>query len=123
MRHIKRYSNRKLYDTLVCHYTTLAQIAVEIRAGDEIKVVMHETGADITSQILTQIIAMEAQLVGSNVSVATLREIICKGLLPEGLLPEGLRPEGLRPEGLGPEKPCPEEVASPDGDYFSKSSE
>ena len=87
MRHIKRYSNRKLYDTLICRYTTLAEIATAVRAGDEIQVVRRETGADITSQILTQIIAMEAQLVGSNISVATLREIICKGLRPRDFVP------------------------------------
>lgn len=101
MRHIKRYSNRKLYDTLVCHYTTLAQIAVEIRAGDEIQVTMHQTGADITSQILAQVIYTEILKGRTNLSVATLREIIC----------EGLRPEGPRPEGTHEVS-----LATPDGD-------
>jgi polyhydroxyalkanoate synthesis regulator protein len=38
MRSIRRYANRKLYDTQDSHYVTLAQLTAFIRAGDEIQV-------------------------------------------------------------------------------------
>ena len=79
MRHIVRYSNRKLYDTSVGHYTTLEQVAEQVRAGDEIQVALRATGADITSQILTQVIYTEIAKGRSDVPVATLREVIREG--------------------------------------------
>ena len=56
MRTIKRYSNRKLYDQAQRHYVTLGQLAAVVRAGDELRVVDHVTGADLTAQTLAQII-------------------------------------------------------------------
>ena len=53
---IKRYSNRKLYDTNARAYVTLDEIAEMIRAGEGVRILDHESGADITNQILTQII-------------------------------------------------------------------
>jgi len=53
---IKRYPNRKLYDTEAKHYVTLEQIAQMIRDGAEVSVVDHETGDDLTSLTLSQII-------------------------------------------------------------------
>ncbi len=53
---IKRYSNRKLYDTQDSRYVTLEEIEEMIRAGKEITVVDAATGEDLTSVTLTQII-------------------------------------------------------------------
>jgi len=53
---IKRYSNRKLYDTQESRYVTLEEIEEMIRAGKEISVVDAATGEDLTSVTLTQII-------------------------------------------------------------------
>ena len=53
---IKRYSNRKLYDTQESRYVTLEEIEEMIRAGREISVVDAATGEDLTSVTLTQII-------------------------------------------------------------------
>lgn len=53
---IKRYSNRKLYDTHESRYVTLEEIEEMIRAGREISVVDAATGDDLTSVTLTQII-------------------------------------------------------------------
>lgn len=53
---IKRYANRKLYDTHAKRYVTLPDIAEMIRQGDEITVLDHASGEDITSQIQAQII-------------------------------------------------------------------
>jgi polyhydroxyalkanoate synthesis repressor PhaR len=56
MRLIKRYPNRKLYDTEDKRYVTLNGIAELIRAGHEVQVIDHATGEDLTAVTLTQII-------------------------------------------------------------------
>lgn len=56
MPQIKRYPNRKLYDTEAKRYVTLEQISQMIREGAEVSVVDHETGDDLTSLTLSQII-------------------------------------------------------------------
>lgn len=56
MPQIKRYPNRKLYNTEAKRYVTLEQIAQMIREGAEVSVVDHETGDDLTSLTLSQII-------------------------------------------------------------------
>jgi polyhydroxyalkanoate synthesis repressor PhaR len=53
---IKRYPNRKLYDTEAKQYITLDGIATLIRQGREVTVVDHATGEDLTAVTLTQII-------------------------------------------------------------------
>ena len=53
---IKRYSNRKLYDTQESRYVTLEEIEEMIRGGREVSVVDASTGEDLTSVTLTQII-------------------------------------------------------------------
>src|SRR5262249_5584890 len=57
---VKRYSNRKLYDTQESRYVTLDEIEEMIRAGKEIAVVDAASGEDLTSVTLTQII-LEAE--------------------------------------------------------------
>lgn len=56
MRLIKRYPNRKLYDTVDKRYVTLNDIARLIRDGEEIQVEDHTSGEDLTALTLTQII-------------------------------------------------------------------
>ncbi len=53
---IKRYPNRKLYDTEAKAYITLEQIASLIRDGQEVQVVDHVSGEDLTALTLTQVI-------------------------------------------------------------------
>jgi polyhydroxyalkanoate synthesis repressor PhaR len=53
---IKRYANRKLYNTATSRYITLKGIAELIEAGEEVRVVDNETGEDITSVTLSQIL-------------------------------------------------------------------
>jgi polyhydroxyalkanoate synthesis repressor PhaR len=53
---IKRYANRKLYNTETSRYITLKGIAELIEQGAEIRVVDNETGEDITSVALSQIL-------------------------------------------------------------------
>lgn len=60
-REIKRYDNRKLYDTEVSEYVSLSDIADLVRSGETVKVVDNATGEDRTSQTLTQIILEEGK--------------------------------------------------------------
>lgn len=53
---IKRYPNRKLYDTEQSCYITLRGVSELIRAGEEVQIVDNTTGMDITHEILMQII-------------------------------------------------------------------
>lgn len=69
---IKRYPNRKLYDTEAKRYVTLENIAQMIQTGREVQVIDHETGEDLTNLTLSQII-FEQEKRGS-------------GLLPRSLL-------------------------------------
>jgi polyhydroxyalkanoate synthesis repressor PhaR len=63
---IKRYSNRKLYNTQAKRYVTLEGIADLIRQGEEVQVVDHETGDDITALIQAQtIFELERKLKGA----------------------------------------------------------
>jgi PHB/PHA accumulation regulator DNA-binding domain/Poly(hydroxyalcanoate) granule associated protein (phasin) len=56
---IKKYANRKLYDTLTSRYVTLEEIAQLVRDGNEIKVVDRDKGHDLTQVTLSQIVLSE----------------------------------------------------------------
>jgi polyhydroxyalkanoate synthesis repressor PhaR len=78
MRTIRRYSNRKLYDTNESHYVTLLDLAVAVRKGDDVLVVDHVSGQDITAQTLAQSIYVE-ELKEPRVSTALLVQAIREG--------------------------------------------
>ena len=56
---IKKYANRKLYDTRASRYVTLDGIAQLVRDGHEIKVVDRDNGQDLTQVTLSQIVLEE----------------------------------------------------------------
>ena len=58
---IKRYENRKLYDTTDRTYVSLKTIAERVRAGETVQIVDQKTGQDLTVQILTQVILEEGK--------------------------------------------------------------
>jgi polyhydroxyalkanoate synthesis repressor PhaR len=60
-RRIKRYNNRKLYDTESSEYVSLSDIAELVRSGETVKVVDNATDEDLTAQTLTQIILEEGK--------------------------------------------------------------
>ena len=63
---IKKYSNRKLYDTHTRRYITLEDIARLVRGGGDVTVVQRDTGEDLTPAILSQIVAREERQGGGN---------------------------------------------------------
>jgi polyhydroxyalkanoate synthesis repressor PhaR len=75
---IKRYTNRKLYDTVESRYVTLEEISGMIKAGAEVKIVDNRTKEDLTSVTLAQII-FEEEKKTSKVGLDTLRGLIRQG--------------------------------------------
>jgi polyhydroxyalkanoate synthesis repressor PhaR len=76
---IKRYSNRKLYDTQESRYVTLDDIEEMIRAGEEISVVDAATGEDLTSVTLAQIILENERNRRAALPSAFLHQLIQHG--------------------------------------------
>ena len=58
-RTIRRYGNRKLYDVTESRYVTLAFLGERLRAGDDLAVVAHPAGTDITNETLANIVLAE----------------------------------------------------------------
>lgn len=59
--HLKKYANRRLYDTEKSNYVTLDYVTEAIRGGRQINVLDAKTGEDVTSAILTQIVLEETR--------------------------------------------------------------
>ena len=75
---IKRYANRKLYDTQHSRYVTLEQISDMIRAGDDVKIIDNKSKEDLTSVTLAQII-FEEEKKRSFMPLTAMRHIIQSG--------------------------------------------
>lgn len=91
MRLIKKYENRKLYDTRISTYVTLDDLAAMVRTNYEFTVIDNKTKADITALTLTQIIFENERRAGAGMPVPFLKEIIkSKGNLTEFLLKFGV---------------------------------
>jgi len=76
---IKRYSNRKLYDTQESRYVTLEELEGLIRAGKEISVVDVSTGEDLTSVTLAQIILENERNHRATLPTGFLHQLIKHG--------------------------------------------
>ena len=90
---IKRYPNRKLYDTDAKQYITLAGIAQFIKEGHEVQVVDNVTGSDLTALTLTQIIYEQEKSEG--------------GIFPRTLLANVIKTGGARISALQQSIPSP----------------
>ena len=75
---IKRYTNRKLYDTVESRYVTLDEIAEMVKGGAEVKIIDNRTKDDLTSVTLAQII-FEEEKKTSKMSLRMLRDLIRHG--------------------------------------------
>jgi len=72
---IKRYTNRKLYDTVESRYVTLDEIAEMVKQGVEVKIVDNRSKEDLTSVTLAQIV-FEEEKKKNQMPLSVLREII-----------------------------------------------
>jgi len=73
---IKRYANRKLYDTSARRYVTLDGIAALISQGETVHIVENETGEDITTQTLAQVILEQEKINGGVFPQVALARLI-----------------------------------------------
>ena len=73
---IKKYENRRLYDTAGSRYVNLDDLAAHIRAGREVRVVDAKTGQDLTRVVLTQIITEDAKDKPTGLPLELLRQLI-----------------------------------------------
>jgi polyhydroxyalkanoate synthesis repressor PhaR len=76
---IKRYQNRKLYDTHESSYVTLDEIAKMIKGGEDLRVIDNKTKNDITAATLTQLLYESERKAKTQPSVELLKEIIRHG--------------------------------------------
>ena len=76
---IKRYSNRKLYDTKGSTYVTLLQIAEMIREGEEVEIVDNATKEDKTDVTLALIISEELRTKPRAIPLSTLKALVRHG--------------------------------------------
>jgi polyhydroxyalkanoate synthesis repressor PhaR len=73
---IKKYGNRRLYDTSRSEYIKLEEIAALIRKGRQVRVVDVNTGEDLTRVTLTQIIVEDAKGGPAGLPLELLRQLI-----------------------------------------------
>jgi polyhydroxyalkanoate synthesis repressor PhaR len=76
---IKRYGNRKMYDTQASRYVTLDSVAALVRAGDDLRIIDNDTGEDITAVTFAQIIFEEEKRTNGLLGLPVLRWIIQQG--------------------------------------------
>jgi polyhydroxyalkanoate synthesis repressor PhaR len=117
---IKRYSNRKLYDTNDSRYVTLQQIGEMVRRGEHVRIIDNKTKEDKTEVTLALILSEDLRSKPKSVPLGTLRTLIQErgekllSQLREGpigrLIPGGAEP-GSAPEGA--EQAPPAEPAAP----------
>jgi polyhydroxyalkanoate synthesis repressor PhaR len=88
---IKKYANRRLYDTESSSYVTLDRLAAMVREGRDFQVLDAKTGDDITHQVLTQIIVEEESRGTNMLPAGFLRQLIgLYGNSMQGMVPQYL---------------------------------
>jgi polyhydroxyalkanoate synthesis repressor PhaR len=73
---IKKYENRRLYDTTNSRYVNLEEVAQLLQQGNEVRVIDAGSGEDITRLILTQIIVEDAKAPESSFPLDLLRQMV-----------------------------------------------
>jgi len=76
---VKRYANRKLYDTTSSRYVALDDVASFVRRGDEVEVTDNESGEDLTAVTLAQIILEDERKKKSFLSLPVLQDLVRYG--------------------------------------------
>jgi polyhydroxyalkanoate synthesis repressor PhaR len=76
---IKRYGNRKMYDTQASRYVTLDGVAELVRKGEDLRIVENDTGEDLTAVTFAQILLEEEKRKAGLLELPALRWIIQRG--------------------------------------------
>ncbi|MCP3873255.1 MAG: hypothetical protein GY699_08905 [Desulfobacteraceae bacterium] len=79
MHHIKKYANRKLYDTTDKKYISMVRLSELIKLGEDIVIIDNETGEDLTASIVSSLIARTSGKTESKVSSGVLIQLFRKG--------------------------------------------
>jgi polyhydroxyalkanoate synthesis repressor PhaR len=114
-RRIKRYSNRKLYDTIQRRYITLQDISRLVSQGETVEIVDHDSGQDVTAVVLAQVVADQERRLGGvwpntlfarlvqvgEARVGHLGEVLQAFLSPEEYINQCIHKRILRLQALG----------------------
>lgn len=76
---VKKYANRKLYDTQTKRYITMTELSALIKDGEEIQIVDNKTGEDLTAQVVSQLLAREKNNQDKAVPTSVLMQMLRKG--------------------------------------------
>ncbi len=76
VRIVKRYNNRKLYDTVESRYVTLPQIAELVRLGEDVRIIDNTTKEDLTSMTLAQILYEEEKKQSRALPLTALKDLL-----------------------------------------------
>ncbi len=79
MHKIKKYANRKMYDTHDKRYVTMDQLSELIKQGEEVMVIDNRTGEDITTAVISQLIGRDNKEKDKTVSSQLLMQLLRKG--------------------------------------------
>ena len=79
LRIIKRYANRKLYDTGSSRYVTLKDLAELVSEGEELRIVDNDSGEDITSKTLANVLLDAAKDRQRHLSLTHIRQVLQSG--------------------------------------------
>jgi polyhydroxyalkanoate synthesis regulator protein len=90
---IKRYANRKLYDTVQGGFTSLARIRTMVREGIEVVVLDHSTGADRTVETLSRTLSRRRNAADAGEYEEPDVALLAKLIRSPGKLTEAFNPE------------------------------
>ncbi|NOY70535.1 MAG: hypothetical protein GXP53_13800 [Deltaproteobacteria bacterium] len=76
---IKKYTNRKLYDTNDKQYITMEKIAELIKSGVEVMIIDNESGDDLTAKLVSQLLGREKKETGKALPSSVLMQMLRKG--------------------------------------------
>ena len=79
MHKIKKYANRKMYDTHDKRYVTMEELSELIKQGEEVMVIDNRTGEDISTAIISQLIGRDNKEKDKTVSSQLLMQLLRKG--------------------------------------------
>ena len=102
---IKRYSNRKLYDSVRRRFTTLDEVAKLIEDGVKVLVRDHATGADRTDEVLAQVLGRRVRKVSNPATSDLLTGLLRK---PAGVARKAV--DQIAPSGSSEDEEVEEEV-------------
>ena len=76
---IKRYANRKLYDSVESRYVTLEHVGLMVKEGIEVQIIDNRSKEDITGPTLARLVMNEERVKNSSLPISTLRQLVQSG--------------------------------------------